>query len=140
VAIPNSVTHIGDYSFALCSGLASVMIPDSVTSIGKDAFSYCSNLTNVTIPESVTSIGDSAFNYCNSLRSAIFMGNAPAMGADVFDGSASSFTVYYVYGATGFTSPVWMDSSGDTYRALKLLPAADGAGTVGKKQKAESRK
>ena len=39
--IPNSVTSIGDYAFAPCSGLTSVTIPNSVTSIGVSAFYGC---------------------------------------------------------------------------------------------------
>ena len=36
--IPDSVTSIGDYAFASCTGLTSVTIPNSVTSIGDGAF------------------------------------------------------------------------------------------------------
>jgi hypothetical protein len=36
------------------------------------------------------------------------MGNAPAMGTDVFANAASGFTVYYFNGKTGFTSPMWL--------------------------------
>lgn len=35
-----------------------IAIPDSVTSIGDRVFRYCSKLTGVIIPSSVTSIGD----------------------------------------------------------------------------------
>ena len=59
--IPNSVTSIGGYAFAYCSGLTSVTIPNSVTSIGSCAFYRCSGLTSVTIPNSVKSIGENAF-------------------------------------------------------------------------------
>ena len=38
VAIPDSVTSIGDEAFYNCGGLTSVTIPNSVTSIGTDAF------------------------------------------------------------------------------------------------------
>ena len=60
--IPNSVTSIGDYAFAYCSGLTSVTIPNSVASIGGSAFYECSGLTSVTIGSGVTHIGDKAFN------------------------------------------------------------------------------
>ena len=42
--IPASVTRLGDYAFAGCSGLTSITIPQSVTSIGECAFSNCHDL------------------------------------------------------------------------------------------------
>lgn len=39
--IPNSVTSIGDFAFAGCSGLTTVTIPNSVTSIGSGTFYHC---------------------------------------------------------------------------------------------------
>ena len=58
----------------------SVAIPNSVTSIGQAAFSYCS-LTSVTIPSSVTSIGDSAFLGCLRLISIVVdIANPTAVG------------------------------------------------------------
>jgi hypothetical protein len=145
VTIGNSVTSIGDYAFLYCPGLTSVTIPNSVTSIGEAAFSACFNLTSVTIgnsltsigvlafddctaltsvtiPNSVTSIQSDAFYGCTDLTSANFLGNAPTMGSSVFYDAAHSFTVSYYYGATGFTSPTWTDSSGDSYPAVEIIP------------------
>ena len=65
LAIPNSVTSIGNYAFYNCASLTSVTIPNSVTSIGNNAFYNCSSLTAVTIPNSVTSIGGGAFALCS---------------------------------------------------------------------------
>ena len=67
IAIPSSVTSIGDYAFSDCSSFTSVTIPSSVTSIGEGAFYGCSSLTSVTIPNSVTSIEKYAFSGCSSL-------------------------------------------------------------------------
>ena len=69
IAIPESVTSIGDCAFEYCSSLTSIIIPKSVTSIGYSAFSGCSSLTAITIPESVMSIGYYAFSGCGSLTS-----------------------------------------------------------------------
>ena len=60
LVIPESVTRIGDYSFASCN-LTSVTIPQSVTRIGDYAFSSCYSLTSITIPENIAYIGESAF-------------------------------------------------------------------------------
>jgi len=90
--IPNSVTSIGKWAFADCSGLTSVTIPGSVTSIGKRAFSGCSGLTSVTIPGSVTSIGNYAFAGCSGLTSV------------TIPGSVTSIENYTFYGCSGLTS------------------------------------
>ncbi len=49
IAIPESVTHIGNKAFQICSGLTDIIIPKNVTGIGDGAFYECSNLTNVSI-------------------------------------------------------------------------------------------
>jgi uncharacterized cupredoxin-like copper-binding protein len=36
------------------------------------------------------------------------MGNAPSMQPEVFDATASGFTIHYYNGKIGFTSPIWM--------------------------------
>ena len=69
--IPNSVTSIGEWAFAGCSGLTSLTIPNSVTSIGEYAFAGCSGLTSVTIPNSVTYISEDAFTNCTGLTSIV---------------------------------------------------------------------
>ena len=49
VAIPITVTNIGQFAFQSCSGLTSIAIPSSVTSVGDWAFARCSNLTSITV-------------------------------------------------------------------------------------------
>lgn len=68
IAIPSSVTKIGDSAFRHYAALTSVTIPSSVTSIGDNVFSGCKSLATVTIPASVTSIGATAFNYTPKLE------------------------------------------------------------------------
>ena len=84
-SVEYSVTSIGNYAFANCSGLTSVTIPNSVTSIGESAFSYCSGLTSVTIPNSVTSIGDDAFGGCSGLTSVTIGNSVTSIGNDAFN-------------------------------------------------------
>ena len=54
------VTGIGDYVW-MSSGVQSVILPDSVTSIGAYAFAQCSGLLAVTLPRFCESIADNAF-------------------------------------------------------------------------------
>ena len=85
-SIPNSVTSIGNYSFAGCFCLISLTIPDSVTSIGDRAFSWCKDLTSLTIPNSVTSIGDWAFKDCSRLTSLTIPDSVTSIGKGALHG------------------------------------------------------
>ena len=119
-SVEYSVTSIGQFAFANCSGLISVTIPNSVTSIGGGAFSYCSSLTSITIPNSVTSIGNSAFYECSGLSSVTigsgikniygsafascpdltdvicYAENVPSTNTDAFKGSYIEYTTLHV--------------------------------------------
>ncbi len=110
VVIPGTITgkpvvSIGYAAFSDCSSLTSESIPNSVTSIGDNAFANCSSMSSVTIPTSVTFIRNHVFYGCTSLEKAIFLGNAPSLGAGVFDGTSPQFTVVFIKWRTGFTTP-----------------------------------
>ena len=55
---------IATESNTLVIGCKNTTIPASVTGLGTYAFADCSGLTSITIPQSVTSIGDYAFASC----------------------------------------------------------------------------
>jgi len=60
------------------------------------------------IPESVTTIGNSAFSHCRRLTDAYFYGDVPtSWGSDVFGNTASDFTIHYLEGKSGWTTPTW---------------------------------
>lgn len=84
LSIPESITTIGDGTFAYCVGITSVTIPDTVTEIDYGAFTGCLNIESVKIPSAaikklpnenlkkaiITSgetIEESAFYNCSSL-------------------------------------------------------------------------
>ena len=81
---PYSVTSIGYYAFANCTGLTSITIPNSVTSIGYLAFYNCTGLTSFTIPNGVTSIGNEAFYFCSGLTSITIPNSVTSIGAVAF--------------------------------------------------------
>ena len=103
VNIPNTVIAIGIYAFGGCSGLTSMTIGNSVTSIGRDAFYGCSGLTSVIIPNSVTSISDYAFGNCSSLTSVAIGNSVTSIGDMAFA---------YCSGLTSVTIPNSVTSIG----------------------------
>lgn len=95
VRIPNTVTKIGEMSFASCIKLEEVVIPESVTSIETSAFSGCKMLNNATLPISLKSIGSYAFRNCISLRELFI----PKTLSDV--GNYDGYTSLTAYPFTG---------------------------------------
>ena len=60
-----SVTSLGRYCFAWCSGLTSITIPNSVTSLGMPCFASCDGLESIVV-ESGNRVYDSREN-CNAI-------------------------------------------------------------------------
>lgn len=60
LVLPDTVTEIGEYAFAL-SGLQTMRIPSSVTEIKGGTFVNCSSLTTVELSGNLTTIGRLAF-------------------------------------------------------------------------------
>lgn len=79
------VTTIGEYAFAFCDDLDSVVLPYSITTIENDAFAGCNNIRSIDIPYSVTAIGDGAFRNCYQLRSMTIPKNVAHIGEKVFE-------------------------------------------------------
>lgn len=134
-----AVTQIGKDAFWLCSGLTDTLdIPSNITSIGSSAFNLCSGLTGtLTVPATVRQIGTGAFagcgfttvdwetdagipslcfDSCTSLSDLTFRAAvAPAVGTDAFKRVASTGTLTYPAGATGYNATNFPDLSGWTF-------------------------
>jgi len=81
------------------------------------------------IPSFVSSIGNSAFQNCNTLENAYFYGHAPlTFGTNVFTGTASGFTIYYLPVRVGWSSPTWNGYPTATFSAIFALTLEAGIG------------
>lgn len=89
IAIPNTVTQIGQYAFRDCSNISSVIIPNTVQNIGHHAFYNCNGLTSVTISEGVENIDYSAFSSCTGLTAVTIPNSVTKIGSDAFQGCSS---------------------------------------------------
>ena len=100
LAIPSSVTSIGDYTFYGCSGLfGALTIPDSVTSIGAYAFYDCSGISGtLSIPSAVASIGKQAFDNIPGFETVACKANTPPSwdGLDMFTTNVYNHTPLFV--------------------------------------------
>jgi len=105
----NKVKAIGNYSFADCLSLASVVIPDGVTSIGEHAFFDCFSLASVVIPDGVTKIIEYAFNCCYSLTSIVIGNGVTSIGNYSFSSCFSLASVVIPDGVTSIGNNVFAE-------------------------------
>ncbi len=105
VTIPKTLTYLGDYAFANCSGLMrfawedghqllninpgllantrnlrAIVLPGNIRSIGAHAFEG-SGLAGVRIPAKVKSLGEFAFQQCQNLGYVLFEGDASKLSS-----------------------------------------------------------
>ncbi len=84
VTLGEGVTHIGEYAFRGCGYLRGITIPGSVRSMGKSAFENCSGLANLVIEEGVTNIGKWAFTGCERLTGVTIPNSVTSIGEGAF--------------------------------------------------------
>lgn len=87
IAIPNSVTSIGNYAFYATS-LKSLRFPENVTSTSSNVAQFSFKLSNISI-DNITNIGGSAFQSCASLGTVVFSNTLTEIGGNAFQGCIS---------------------------------------------------
>ena len=122
VAIPSTVTRIGEYAFAEC-GITELAIPSSVTEIGAYAFfrsklftftlpegmtstsphmlEECTSLYSVTLPEGLTTIAEHTFDICTMLDDVTLPQGVTTIGNNAF---ANCFTLKNITFPEGLTT------------------------------------
>ncbi len=86
VKLPNSVSEIGQMSFAESEYLKSVTMNRGVLSIGTGAFKNCIRLRTVLMPSGLKTIGRCAFEGCTTLASVILDEQLEMINEDAFRG------------------------------------------------------
>lgn len=111
VAIPDTITAIGDNAFYNKTNITGVLLPDGLRSIGSSAFNGCSNLEFVDIPSSVTVVGPSAFANCTGLSSVGIGASTGAVSQGEFYNCKSLTSVAVPEGVTAISSGAFSDCS-----------------------------
>ncbi len=99
VVLPQSVTAVGEGSFAGCARLQSIELPPDVEEIGDMAFAGCSDLVSVTGYGKMARIGEYAFNKCVSLAN-VALPSVEVIGSRAFNSCASLTSFPFFSGLT----------------------------------------
>ncbi len=93
IALPSTVTSVGEGAMAGCTGVTSLALPASVVTIDASAFSGMTALTAVSGGEGVQTIGDYSFSHCTALTAMPQMEQIASVGASAFvdDKALSAF-------------------------------------------------
>ena len=83
------VTSIGEYAFASCRDLESIVLPAGITSIEDYAFMSCGNLESVILPEGLETIGERTFSHCEKLTSITIPSSTKSIGVSAFAGTTA---------------------------------------------------
>lgn len=84
LALPGSLTYIGEDAFKYCESLKSIRGGESLETLDKNAFQGCISLTEYTCPPKLKTIGDNAFWNCKSLRTVTMNDGLETIGNNAF--------------------------------------------------------
>ena len=105
ITLPDSLTSIGNYAFGLNELLKNVILPNNLNSIGNGAF-YNNALISLQIPSSVTSIGEYAFALNELLITVSFTGDRPTLSDSSLRLNPNLTRVTYCRGTIGWPGDV----------------------------------
>jgi len=124
VVIPSSVKEIGGIAFFGCKNLVNVTLSEGLETIKQEAFESCISIKKIEIPASVKTMEFEVFRYCNSLEKAYFYGDAPeTFDNEIFHNTTPVFTIYYVAGETGWTTPTWKGYNTEMISTTEVAPS-----------------
>lgn len=130
ITIPNSVTKIGDLTFAQ-SGINKIVIPDSVTEIGVSAFLLCKMLTEIKLPDNISQLhkvagGGGSLKKINLPKNLKEISLVGFTGCDELTDLVIPDTItkltFFTYDSKGNVVPLREDTIPVTFRDCQKLP------------------
>ena len=118
IVIPDSVWYLGQYTFRECAALRSVQLPANLEIIDHSVFENCVSLTGITIPDKVTEIRGYAFNGCTALADVVVSIDHPTLATidGVLFRKSDKTLLYYPAALTAesYTIPTGIRRIGDS--------------------------
>jgi|GEM_PF-2501887 len=96
VVLASSNANIGDGAFYDCSKLADIELPKGIGVIGENAFSGCLNITDVKLLKNMTVIRKYAFSDCAALETVTISANIKTIEKGAFINCTKLTDVYYL--------------------------------------------
>ncbi len=84
IAIPSTVTELGEKAFMECGSLVNIVLPETITAIRDRTFDACYSLKTFTVPKSVKTLGNYAFRKCYNLVSFTLSAGIDTIGRETF--------------------------------------------------------
>lgn len=113
IEVPDTVTELGDSSFANLPNLKSVSIPSSVKTFGESLFLFCTSLEEFTIPKNMKEIPNKMFGSCTALKNVTIHSGVTALGENAFAGCTSLKTIKLPSGLKTIGAQCFGTSSAD---------------------------
>lgn len=93
ITIGEGVKSIGDQAFRNCTSISNIALPNSLTYLGQKAFMGCTKLTNVSVGLGLENIENYTFYKCEGLQNVAFTSNLKSIGAYAFTGCKALTTI-----------------------------------------------
>lgn len=109
IAMPSSITFIGEYTFYNCKNLVLTELPRDMTgNIGASMFYGCEKLALTELPSGITgTIGSMAFRNCIGLKSLTFKSTPKSIAANVFQGCTNLITLNVPWAEGAVANAPW---------------------------------
>ncbi len=114
LTIPDGITTINPYAFAVNKNVQSIVVSDSVKTISSSAFANCTSLEKVTIGNGVTSIGSYAF-YNTALEEVIFPEGEYTWSYVLDGGGTEDMPAEYLYSDAQGAADLLLERCGKTW-------------------------
>lgn len=128
LAIPTTVTTIGDYAFSECISLNTINVPATISHIGEGVFEGCTSLKAITLNEGLESIGAYAFKGCATAPTMKVPSTVKTIGKEAFAGMVELTNTKLPDGLTAIADGLY---EGCSHMTAVTIPA--GVTSIGSK-------